>query len=61
MARNFAYSAKVEVGYPHLMLHTELVSVNHFVAKRRANGGKTPYIGKLVNGKFIANNYRGKI
>jgi hypothetical protein len=61
MAREFAYSAKVEVGYPHLMLNTELVSVNYFVAKRRANGGKTPVIGKIVNGKFIANNYRGKI
>lgn len=61
MARAHAYSARVEAGYPHLMLNTELVSVNYFVAKRRANGGKSPYIGKVVNGKFIANNYRGKI
>jgi hypothetical protein len=59
--RAFAYSAKVEVGYPHMKFNTELVSVNHFVAKRRANGGKNPVIGKIVNGKFITNNYRGKI
>lgn len=61
MERAFAYSKKVEVGYPHLMFNTELVSVNPFVAKRRSNGGKSPYIGKLVKGKFVANNYRGKI
>jgi len=61
MARAHAYSARVEAGYPHLMLNTELVSVNYYVAKRRANGGKTPYIGRLVNGKLVLNNHRGKI
>ena len=38
------------------------VSVNPWVAKRRADGAsKSPIIGKLVNGKLIPTNYYGKL
>jgi hypothetical protein len=37
------------------------VSVNYHVAKRRGNNGKSPVIGKLVNGKLVPTNYYGKI
>jgi len=37
------------------------VSVNFHVAKRRANGGKNPVVGKLVNGKLVPSNYYGKV
>jgi hypothetical protein len=31
----------------------KLVSVNAYVAKRRADGAKHPVIGKIANGKLI--------
>jgi len=38
------------------------VSVNQWVATRRADGArKSPVIGKLINGKIVPTNYYGKL
>lgn len=40
----------------------EFVTVNPWVAKRRADGAsKNPVLGKMVNGRFIPSNHYGKI
>ena len=40
----------------------EYVSVNQWVATRRADKGrKHPVIGKLINGKIVPTNYYGKL
>jgi hypothetical protein len=52
MKREFDYTNRAGV---------KCVSVNFHVAKRRENGGKSPVIGKLVNGKLVPSNYYGKI
>lgn len=52
MKRDFTYSRN----------GVEFVTVNQWVAIRRTDGArKHPVIGKLVNGKVVANNYYGKL
>jgi|APFre7841882793_1041355.scaffolds.fasta_scaffold00095_27 hypothetical protein len=52
MKRDFNYSRN----------NVECVTVNQWVATRRADGArKHPVIGKLLNGKVIPNNYYGKL
>lgn len=52
MKRDFNYSRQ----------GIECVTVNQWVAIRRADGARnSPVIGKLVNGKIIPSNYYGKI